>query len=367
MSNPKISVIIPVYNVEQYLRECLESVVNQSFRDLEIICVNDGSTDGSPAILEEYAAKDNRFRIVAKENGGAADARNAGLSIASGDYILFVDSDDYLDLNACQILYSKAVESNSDMVMFLLQCFGVHDHSTSEETGYFPSELTDNFEKIQYEFNNWQAACSNLFCRRFIERNNIRFHNEVFFEDVPFVAQTSLLANKIAIVPSALYYYRQRDDSKMSRKQQLNHLNRPQCFQVMFEDVLPLAPEDSVLLYLFKYKYRILYDTYYKIIDKSLRPELGNRIKQNVSDFEREFMTSNRKSFDIKLFSFFAKFSGLKLLRWISFFKNSKAGFFDWLVKRIVPYSPWLQHSLELVDNQRGVIKKLREQLYNQK
>ncbi|MBR5160328.1 MAG: glycosyltransferase family 2 protein, partial [Thermoguttaceae bacterium] len=117
---PAISVIIPVYNVEPYLRECLDSVVNQTFRDIEIICVNDGSTDGSPAILEEYAAKDSRIIIIHQQNGGLSAARNSGMNAAKGDFILFVDSDDYIKQNTLEITYNAAIESGAEMVMFCI-------------------------------------------------------------------------------------------------------------------------------------------------------------------------------------------------------------------------------------------------------
>ena len=93
---PKISVIIPVYNVEKYLRECLDSLLNQTFKDIEIICVNDGSTDGSLNILNEYASKDSRFIIINQNNQGLSAARNNGLNVAKGDYVAFLDSDDYI-------------------------------------------------------------------------------------------------------------------------------------------------------------------------------------------------------------------------------------------------------------------------------
>ena len=114
---PKVSVIIPVYNVEKYLSECLDSVVNQTLKDIEIICVNDGSPDGSAAILEEYAQKDNRIKVITQENRGLSEARNSGLKIASGEYIAFLDSDDYIDLKFFEQLYKRGIESNSDVVV----------------------------------------------------------------------------------------------------------------------------------------------------------------------------------------------------------------------------------------------------------
>ena len=114
---PKVSVIIPVYNVEKYLSECLDSVVNQTLKDIEIICVNDGSPDGSAEILEEYAQKDNRIKVITQENRGVSEARNSGLKIASGEYIAFLDSDDYIDLKFFEQLYKRGIESNSDVVV----------------------------------------------------------------------------------------------------------------------------------------------------------------------------------------------------------------------------------------------------------
>ena len=115
---PKVSVIIPVYNVEPYLRKCLDSVVNQTLRDIEIICVDDGSTDGSAAILSEYAAKDPRVKVLMHEHANAGAARNAGMSVATGEYLGFVDSDDWCDLTLFEKAYAKAKADNADVVLW---------------------------------------------------------------------------------------------------------------------------------------------------------------------------------------------------------------------------------------------------------
>ncbi|MCL2684165.1 MAG: glycosyltransferase, partial [Synergistaceae bacterium] len=113
---PKISVIIPVYNVMQYLRECLDSVIAQTIKDIEIICVNDGSTDDSYVILQEYEAKDNRIRIFNQENKGAGPARNKAISNATGEYVAFMDPDDsYPDTDILETLYNKAVQNRADI------------------------------------------------------------------------------------------------------------------------------------------------------------------------------------------------------------------------------------------------------------
>ncbi|MDR1925004.1 MAG: glycosyltransferase, partial [Planctomycetaceae bacterium] len=121
MTNPKVTVIIPVYNTELYLRECLESVVNQTFVELQVICVNDGSTDGSFLILQEYASRDDRFLLINLPNGGVSIARNTACEYARGEYILFIDSDDFIDLDAVRQLYARAKETGADVVQFDVQ------------------------------------------------------------------------------------------------------------------------------------------------------------------------------------------------------------------------------------------------------
>ena len=113
---PKISIILPVYNVEKYLKQCLDSIINQTFTDFECICVNDGSTDSSLKILQQYASKDNRFKIINQENKGLSESRNIGLSVAIGDYILFIDSDDFIDNNFCEVLYMDTIKYKAELV-----------------------------------------------------------------------------------------------------------------------------------------------------------------------------------------------------------------------------------------------------------
>ena len=118
MTNVKVSVIIPVYNAEKYLRECLDSVIGQTLQDIEIICVDDGSTDNSLLILQEYAANDKRLKIVEQANQGAAAARNAGIAVAQGEYLAFLDADDLYYLEALQTAYVCAEKSNADVLLF---------------------------------------------------------------------------------------------------------------------------------------------------------------------------------------------------------------------------------------------------------
>lgn len=115
---PKVSIIVPVYNVAPYLRQCMDSLVDQTYRNLEIICVNDGSTDASGEILAEYAAKDNRIKVIFQKNAGLSAARNAGFSFATGDYVMYVDSDDWIDLETCEIAVAMAAKHEADIVFW---------------------------------------------------------------------------------------------------------------------------------------------------------------------------------------------------------------------------------------------------------
>lgn len=113
---PKVSVIVPIYNVEKYLDRCMESLLNQTLKDIEIIMVDDGSPDNCPQMCDEYAKKDRRIKVVHKKNGGLSDARNAGLKVATGEYVAFVDSDDYQSLNTYEELYHQAESGDYDVV-----------------------------------------------------------------------------------------------------------------------------------------------------------------------------------------------------------------------------------------------------------
>ena len=142
MNNPKISVILPVYNVEKYLSECLDSIVNQTLKEIEIICVNDGSTDNSFTILKEYASKDNRIKIIDKENEGQGYARKLGLDNASGEYILFCDSDDYYaELTAFEELYNYIEKVKIDVVIF--------NHYRENKLKGYRENRVDKYPKIE--------------------------------------------------------------------------------------------------------------------------------------------------------------------------------------------------------------------------
>jgi Glycosyltransferases involved in cell wall biogenesis len=230
MNNVKVSVIIPVYNVEKYLRQCLDSVVNQTLREIEIICVNDGSTDKSPQILEEYAQKDNRIKIINKKNAGLGAARNTGMEYVSGEYIGFLDSDDWADHSMYEKLYENAKMHKSDMVMCPINLHSDTNDEIKHNPAYFSLECFDNsFDNCVFDykktkrfiFNIAVTAFNKIYKAKFLRNIDAKFPEGVIFEDNPFFYQTYLHANKVSLIRDSLIFYRvNRADSIISSADQ---------------------------------------------------------------------------------------------------------------------------------------------------
>ena len=208
MSNPKISIIIPVYNSEKYLSECLDSIVNQTLKEIEIICVNDGSTDNSLSILKEYTSKDKRIKIIDKENEGQGYARKCGLDIANGKYILFCDSDDYYaELTAFEELYNYIENVKSDVVLFDFIQKNVIDKSIDYKTNYkYPKDVLlkkrwSNREIFSYlDIDNLFIFYVTFWCKLYSKKfldiyDDWYFPKKILYEDNPFHFQILLRAN----------------------------------------------------------------------------------------------------------------------------------------------------------------------------
>ena len=219
MLEPRISIIIPIYNVEKYLRECLDSCANQTLEDIEIICVNDASPDNSIKILEEYQQKDPRIKILRHEtNKNLGAARNTGLANATGEYIWFVDSDDLIDTKACEILYNTVKDVNVDMLCFSAINF-VENNSIRK---FFYSNYFQGIQinKIYYPKTNWKEInFSNLnvsACMYLIKRNVIqkfRFREGVWHEDVDFTPILLTSVNSFYYIPYTAYLRRETPKS----------------------------------------------------------------------------------------------------------------------------------------------------------
>lgn len=216
MANPKVSFIVPVYNTQEFLPRCLDSLLGQTCPDVEIVVVNDGSPDGSAAIIDEYARMDFRVRVVEKSNGGLSSARNAGMDVARGDIIDFVDSDDYVEPNLAEFLVGTFAEEHSEIVVFGAVCEPAELASKRIQQLLSPeARVSESFDPALLFSANaqpyvWRAAYS----RELIERESLRFAENVrFAEDVVFQLESYPLSAKTIIAPDRLYHYVMQEKS----------------------------------------------------------------------------------------------------------------------------------------------------------
>ena len=213
IKEPKFSIIIPVYNVENYLSECLDSVIKQTVIDLEIICVNDGTKDHSRAILEEYQKLDPRIQIIDKENGGLSSARNAGLMAATGEYILFLDSDDYLEECACERILYEILEHHPDIVVFGTHIFPYYPWPTKWHIRNLTTRTTaywnDGVNALMNENGSTPFVWRDCFKREFLNEYHILFNDTVRYgEDIIFQFEAFPHAASVIFISDKLYHYR---------------------------------------------------------------------------------------------------------------------------------------------------------------
>ena len=210
---PKVSVIVPVYNVEKFLPRCLDSIINQTLKDIEIICVNDGSPDNCLSILEDYAKKDSRIKIINQENSGPSVSRNKGILVAQGEYIGFVDSDDWLDLDFYEKLYAAAKESDADIAACGIKVYRKYSR-VNYMLKYTKEHCVNDLERKLYlcdvpeTCNVWNK----IYRTTFIKNNNIEFEVGINFgEDVSFTVEALYYSGNLVIVPATLYNYERRN------------------------------------------------------------------------------------------------------------------------------------------------------------
>lgn len=247
--NMKVSLIIPVYNTEKYLAECLESAIKQDLDELEIICVNDGSTDNSALILEEYEKKDSRIKVITQENRGLSEARNTGVDSANGEYVCFLDSDDLLVENAISKLYQIAQEKDLEILCYDADCF----YETEElkrleyKDEYYHRKKSYNQTSIGrvlfcelIENDDFCDAAWLLFInRKWLIESGIRFYPSLIHEDCLFSFECFMTCNSIAHIKDALYLYRIRNNSIMTSKASFGSLKgRIVCYKTVLNFLL---------------------------------------------------------------------------------------------------------------------------------
>ena len=203
---PKVSVIVPIYNVERFVKRCLDSLVNQTLQEIQIILVNDGSTDESGNIAKEYASKhSNKIIYLEKENGGLSDARNFGMRYAEGEYIAFLDSDDYVENTMYEEMYNKALQENSDYV----ECDFLWEYPNKVKK----DKRIPYSNKKEMLTNVRVVAWNKLIKREILEKNNISFPKGLRYEDIEFTYKLIPYLNKVSYVDKEFVHYVQRNNS----------------------------------------------------------------------------------------------------------------------------------------------------------
>ena len=228
---PKVSIIVPVYNTEKYIYQCIDSLLSQTLEDIEIILVDDESPDNCPQICEEYKLRDERIKVIHKKNEGLGLTRNSGIEIATGDYIAFVDSDDYMDNETYLQLYSLMVKHQADVIYFAYEKFNdagclyghsedntVTLHNTTETIRNFMLDMVGNPPQAKTERNIQVSSCCALYKRELIEKHQLKFHSEreLISEDLIFNLDFLICTSKVLITPCSFYKYRENPVSLTS-------------------------------------------------------------------------------------------------------------------------------------------------------
>ena len=245
---PKVSVIVPVYNVDKYVDKCLNSLVNQTLNDIEIIVVNDGSTDASEEIVKKYINKyPNLIKYIKQENQGLSDARNNGLKLVTSDYVMFVDSDDYVCNNILEKMYNKILEENSDFVICGNNVVNEEDLIISST---YPN-MNDNQDIITKMLLGNLCAWNKIIKKELLEDKDLAFRSRVWYEDIDFSFKLFIKAKKMSFLEENLYNYLLRDGSIMNSKNLSRNLELLDAF-------------DAIISYTKKYN---VYEKYYKEIE----------------------------------------------------------------------------------------------------
>lgn len=296
---PKVSIIIPIYKVEKYIRQALDSVVNQTLQDIEIICINDCSPDKSFEIVKEYAESDERIVLLEMEsNQGQGIARNRALDIAKGDYIMFLDPDDWFELGACEKAYNQISKNNNDMVFFNLF------HQKEKNGEFYKKELNKNRLKplrpfMENQYINiadiediWLSACwtvVQIYSREFLNNNQIRYSNHRFLEDCPFFVKACACSNSVSILDEPLYTYRQ--EMKKKNINYTKHYENVLATKALaYETVLQNGSKNLINNFVV---YQIDSDLYWLKVfsrqNKKIRKEFFNQIKEKFAKISAEY------------------------------------------------------------------------------
>ena len=215
--NIKVSVIVPIYNVEEYLRECLDSLVKQTLKEIEVLMVNDGSTDSSGDIAAEYANKYNNFHLFNKSNEGQGAARNYAIPLVKGEYMAFLDSDDYVSEDAYEKLYRMSENGEREIIIGNVKRFNSKRiYNSSLHTNVFKDNIKNTNIVKNPELIYDTTSCNKLFKLEFWKENDFKFPEGVLYEDIPVTIISHIKSKSTAILTDIIYYWRKREGDNKS-------------------------------------------------------------------------------------------------------------------------------------------------------
>lgn len=288
---PKVSVIIPIYNVEKYLNRCVDSVLTQTLKEIEVILVDDESPDNSPQMCDEYAQKDERIRVIHKKNGGLGLARNSGLDIAKGDFVAFLDSDDYIEKDALEILYNTCIGKKVEI------CYGSYLYEMKdgrtikkqevkqpvyyygkEETRKFLLDMVGPLPEYSHDVKYAVSVCKGLYKRSLFEEYHFRFDSEknIASEDFLFHIRFLVEVNSVAVIPFYFYHYCENSAS-------ITHTYSEEKFQRIAKSMVEVEKRLSEVFDVSDYMIH-----YQRCLFLSLRGVLSHEIKDDSHSFSQK-------------------------------------------------------------------------------
>lgn len=300
MEKVLVSIIVPVYNVEKYLDKCIESIVNQTYKNIELILVDDGSPDNCPNICDDWAKKDDRIKVIHKKNGGLSSARNVGIDNAEGEYLAFVDSDDWVDLNAFEVALKMISSDGYDLSTFALlpefdtetkQCISDYDINVCNQKELF-NLILDTDYVCGY-------ACNKLFKRNIV--GDLRFDESLLScEDIDFCAKYATKCKRAVYTTAKLYHYRQRNDS-MTGEYKYNV--RKLSVLTAYENIMPIYKiYDSEDYYKLERNYlKIALNIKGRMILSKIKDdEVKNRLERIIKEYYKVVINNPNNSVSVK-------------------------------------------------------------------
>ena len=274
MNKCKLSIIVPVYGVEKYIDKCLNSLVKQSLKEIEIIVVNDGTKDNSQKIIDKYVKKyPDKIKSYIKENGGQGSARNYGLEKANGEYIGYVDSDDFVEKDMYKKLYNKAKENNYDIVV----CgnYNVSEDYQNKNIDTFINNYNTDLENI---FFGKMAVWNKIYKRDILIKNKLEFKEKVWYEDLAFTLKAIMNSNTFAFIDEPLYDYLIREESTM------NNSNVQRNLEILdaFNDILSYIQHNKKEEYFSKIEFLAIDHIYISAIVRVLKAEADDKVKRET-------------------------------------------------------------------------------------